>query len=145
MKLQRAAHWLKMRRASGVARGIELAIRLCYGAHIPAGVRLGMNVHFGHNGLATIINANCRIGSNCFIGSHTIIGGNSTEEGVPTIEDDVVIHAASLVIGPVTIGRGAVIAAGSLVNANVPAYSLVMGRPARVVKRSVDPSRYAMH
>lgn len=38
----------------------------------------------------------------------------------------------------VTIGRGAVIGAGSVVNSDIPAYSVAVGSPARVVKRFDD-------
>ena len=38
----------------------------------------------------------------------------------------------------VTIGHGAVVAAGSLVSADVPPYAIVAGNPARVVRRRYD-------
>ena len=41
----------------------------------------------------------------------------------------------SVVLGPCRIGDNAVVAAGSLVNSNVPAGVVVAGTPARIVKR----------
>jgi acetyltransferase-like isoleucine patch superfamily enzyme len=38
----------------------------------------------------------------------------------------------------VTIGDGAVIAAGSIVNKDVPAYSLVGGIPAKVLRNNIN-------
>jgi acetyltransferase-like isoleucine patch superfamily enzyme len=37
----------------------------------------------------------------------------------------------------VTIGDGAIVAAGAVVTKDVPAYSLVAGNPARVIKENV--------
>jgi UDP-3-O-[3-hydroxymyristoyl] glucosamine N-acyltransferase len=44
------------------------------------------------------------------------------------------IGMASIIMPGVTIGEGAIVAAGSLVSKDVPAWSIVAGRPAKVVK-----------
>jgi len=50
-----------------------------------------------------------------------------------TVEDDVWIGFAAIVLSGVTIGRGAIVAAGSLVASDVPSYSIVGGAPARIL------------
>ena len=56
--------------------------------------------------------------------------------GAPiVIEEDVWIGTHVIVLPGVTIGRGAVIAAGSLVNKDVPPYEVWGGIPARLLKR----------
>lgn len=44
----------------------------------------------------------------------------------------------SLIMNGVTIGNGAIIAAGAVVTKDVPAYSIVAGNPAKVVKMRFD-------
>jgi acetyltransferase-like isoleucine patch superfamily enzyme len=50
------------------------------------------------------------------------------------IEDDCWIAANAVILAGVRIGKGAVVAAGSVVNEDVPAYAVVAGVPARVIK-----------
>jgi virginiamycin A acetyltransferase len=50
------------------------------------------------------------------------------------VEDDVWIGANSVVLDGARIGKGAVIAAGSLVNGTVPPYEIWGGTPARFIK-----------
>jgi len=50
------------------------------------------------------------------------------------IEDDCWIAANSIILAGVTVGRGAVVAAGSVVTRDVPPYSVVAGNPAKIVK-----------
>lgn len=51
------------------------------------------------------------------------------------IEEDVWIGSNSTILSGVTIGRGAVIGAGSVVTKDIPKYSIVVGNPARVIKK----------
>jgi acetyltransferase-like isoleucine patch superfamily enzyme len=61
------------------------------------------------------------------------------EQGITTrpvvIEDDVWIGAGSIILPGVTIGRHAIVGAGSVVTHDVPPFTVSVGSPARVVKR----------
>jgi len=55
-------------------------------------------------------------------------------EGKPiVIEDDVWLGASVIVLGGVTVGRGSVVGAGSVVTRSLPPYSIARGVPAKVV------------
>ena len=56
-----------------------------------------------------------------------------TRKGV-TIEEGVWIGARGIILDGVTIGKNSVVAAGSLVNKDVPSYSVIGGVPAKVLK-----------
>lgn len=55
-------------------------------------------------------------------------------KGKIRVEDDVWIGMNSLILSGITIKQGAVIAAGSVVTKDVPAYAIVGGNPAKVLK-----------
>lgn len=61
------------------------------------------------------------------------------------IGDDVWIGFGSIILGGLTIGEGAVIAAGSLVLNNVPPYSVVAGSPAKVIKQRFNYEEIVRH
>ena len=50
------------------------------------------------------------------------------------VEDDASIMIGSIILPGVRVGKGAVVAAGSVVHKNVPPYTLVGGVPARIIK-----------
>jgi acetyltransferase-like isoleucine patch superfamily enzyme len=55
------------------------------------------------------------------------------------LEDDAYVGPGAMILPNVRVGRGAVIAAGSVVNSSVPAMVLVRGNPARPVARCGIP------
>ena len=51
------------------------------------------------------------------------------------IDDEAWIGANSVIVSGVTIGKHAIVAAGSIVTKDVPAHTIVAGNPARIVKQ----------
>ena len=92
-----------------------------------AGTKMG---HFSYVGDATI-------GSGVNIGAGTITCnfGRDGEKRHTEIGDDAFIGSDTMLVAPVSIGRGAVTGAGSVVTKNVPDSSLAVGVPARVIRR----------
>lgn len=58
------------------------------------------------------------------------------------IENDVFIGEGAIVLGGTTIGEGSIIGAGSVLRQSVPAGSIVMGNPAKVVGKVEDMIRF---
>lgn len=116
---------------------------MTYGGNITIGSFCSINpytVLYGHGGLT--------IGNNVLIAAHCVlIPGNHiftdttkpinlqgiTKNGI-VIEDDVWIGTGCSILDGVTIGKGAVIAAGAVVNQNVKPYTVVGGVPAKLIK-----------
>lgn len=59
-------------------------------------------------------------------------------KGDIVVKDDAWIGFGSLIMSGVTIGQGAVVAAGSVVTKDVPPYAIVGGVPAKVIKYRFD-------
>ena len=61
------------------------------------------------------------------------------------IGEDVWLGANSTILVGVTIGRGAIVGAGSVIRSDVPPYSIVTGNPAKVVGFRFTPSITIQH
>jgi acetyltransferase-like isoleucine patch superfamily enzyme len=119
-----------------------------------ATLEIGARSTLGYMNLISVAQS-VRIGTDClFAGEVKIIDNNShsldfedrrrhaplePHHVAPVIvEDDVWIGTNSIVLKGVTIGRGAVIAAGSVVTRSVPPFTVAAGNPARVVQQ-IEP------
>ena len=90
------------------------------------GVKMG---HFSYIGNATI-------GANTNIGAGTITANFDGEKKNPTeIGEDVFIGSDTMLIAPLKLGDGARTGAGAVVTKNVPEDTLVVGMPARAIKK----------
>ncbi len=94
--------------------------------------KIGKDFHIIHAG-GIIIAANAVIGDRCGI-MHEVTLGTNFGPGVPTIGNDVFIGAGAKILGAITIGDGAIIAANSLVINDVPAGYTAIGVPAKIWK-----------
>lgn len=117
--------------------------RLRKGAHLLDGVHmgnfgevkdstLGPDVKMGHFSYI----GNATIGSGTNIGAGTITCNFDGEKKHPTIiGQDVFIGSDTMLVAPVTLGDGARTGAGAIVTKNVAADTLVVGMPARAIKK----------
>jgi acetyltransferase-like isoleucine patch superfamily enzyme len=70
----------------------------------------------------------------------TIIAHNRELEGV-VIEEDATVGPGAIVLPNVTIGRGSIVTAGSVVTKSVPPKTMVQGNPARPIATVEIPLR----
>jgi|SoiMethySBSTD1v2_1073268.scaffolds.fasta_scaffold08908_3 serine O-acetyltransferase len=125
-----------------LAHLIDGVIRVAFAARIPAQADIDRTVHFSHNGLAVVVTKESKIGPGCQIGTHVVLGSNWPEAGAPTLGSNVVVHCGAKILGPVTIGDGAVVAANAVVRTNIPARCLAAGVPAAIKRENLDTDRY---
>lgn len=62
-----------------------------------------------------------------------------------TVEDDVWIGHGAILLSPLHIGRGAIVAAGSVVTSDVPRYAIVAGVPAKTIRMRFTPEQIVAH
>jgi putative colanic acid biosynthesis acetyltransferase WcaB len=99
-------------------------------------LELGNNTQLWH-GQALVINPGTMIGSNCILRHSTTIGNKGADRRCPSIGNNVDIGANSCILGAVTVGDNVIIGAGSIVVKNIPANSVAVGNPAKVIKSTL--------
>ena len=118
-------------------------------ARLRKGAHLGNHVHMGNFGevkdsyLADGVKmghfsyiGNAQIGSNTNIGAGTITANYDGEKKHPTtIGEDVFIGSDTMLVAPITLGAGARTGAGSIVTKDVAEDTLVVGMPARAIRK----------
>lgn len=65
-----------------------------------------------------------------------------TSKHTITICDDVWIGAGAIILNGITIGKGAIVGAGSVVTKNVEPYTIVAGNPAKQIKKVEIENQY---
>jgi acetyltransferase-like isoleucine patch superfamily enzyme len=109
--------------------------------HRLRGVQIGEGVFIGTDVLLETSHPEMvSIGDRVDVGARTTIiahqQGEAQRDGVSVrIEDDAFVGPGSLLLPHVTIGRGAVVSAGSVVSRSVPPLTMVRGNPAAPVAR----------
>lgn len=109
-------------------------------------VSIGNSVFIGPNvSLLTPIHPLCYQDRNSFFNEKTGNVTNIEYTGSITIEDNCWIGGSVTICGGVTIGEGCVIGAGSVVTKDIPAGSLAVGNPCRVIRPITDADRLSNH
>lgn len=90
------------------------------GIHIDAHTYVAFDATILSHDMVRRLHCDTWIGKNCFIG------------------------ARSIILPGIRIGDGVIVAAGSVVTADVPDHSIVAGNPARIVRQSIRVGRYGV-
>lgn len=88
------------------------------------------------HGFSTVVNAR-HIGKDFQLWQNVIIGKKSTLpiDDKPWIGDNVKICGGAIVIGKIMIGNNVIIGAGAVVTKDIPDDCVVVGNPARIIKK----------
>lgn len=126
---------------------------LCY-----RNISIGNDVSIGRNAEFICALAEIKIGDHVMFGPHVfmITGGHRmdvigrymkdirNDEKLPENDQNIVVEgdnwigANAIILKGVTIGKGAVVAAGAIVTKDVPPYAVVGGVPAKIIKMRFD-------
>lgn len=103
---------------------------------IPARTQIGEGLYIGHSG-RVIINPEARLGNNMNISTGVTIGAENRgkRKGAPQFDGNCWIGANAVIVGNVHIGEDVLIAPLAFVNFDVPAHSIVIGNPAKIIQK----------
>ncbi len=127
-------------------------VNLRTGVDIHPAAKIGPGLRLAHP-IAVVIGENAVIGKFVRIQQSVTIGGNSGKTSnefdhvrtMPEISDYAMLGPGACIIGPIKIGKGAVVGANSVVTKNVNDWSVVSGIPAKELNIIEDGTLYMYH
>jgi serine O-acetyltransferase len=122
LRFHRHAHGLWLHNWEFWARLISHTSRFLTGIEIHPGATIGHRNVIDH-------------------GMGVVLGGTALEniKRHPTIEDGVIIGSGAIILGPIRIGAGAKVGAGSVIVRSVPPGATVVGVPGRIAGPECGP------
>jgi len=106
------------------------------GCNIMTGVVLTSDSAVGEG---VLINLNCTVGHDCVVHDYCELSPGVHLSGHVTLGANCVLGTGAVVLPGVQLGANAVVGAGSVVTKNVDADTLVVGIPAKVIRRLGTP------
>lgn len=102
------------------------------------------NAHIGRGILidhatGVVIGETAVVGDNVSMLHHVTLGGSGTgrSQRHPNIGHGALLGAGVSVLGPITVGAGTKVGAGSVVVTDLPTHCVAVGVPARIIKRDI--------
>jgi serine acetyltransferase/GT2 family glycosyltransferase len=143
LAVYRVMRWADARGLPLLAPVLSRLIRHLYGAELHWKARLAPGVAIVHgNGL--VLSHGAIVGPGCLLFQNVTLGESrdpaTGRVGAPRLEADVHVGPGAVLLGPITIGRGSKILAGSVVTEDVPSGSLVRPAASVVTSRSGVPT-----
>lgn len=135
LRSHKRAKWFLNNKMPFMARLISQRSAHKTGIEIHPGATIGKRVCIDH-GHGIVIGETTEIGDDVMIYQGVTLGGTGKDIGKrhPTIESGVMIGAGAKVLGPITVGKNAKVAAGAVVVHNVEPNCTVVGVPGEVVR-----------
>ncbi len=111
-------------------------IQIITGIELPCEVEVGKNFRIDHFG-GIVISGYAKFGNNCVLRNGVTVGLKRIEDPVaPNIGNNVDIGTGAKILGDITIGDNVLIGANSVVLKDVPAESIAVGIPAKIISRN---------
>lgn len=135
LRSHRKAQWFLNHGMPFLARYISQKTARKTGIEIHPGAKIGRRVVIDH-GHGIVIGETAEVGDDVLIYQGVTLGGTGKDVGKrhPTIENGVMIGAGAKILGPITVGHGAKVAAGAVVLCDVAPNATVVGVPGKVVR-----------
>ena len=135
LRSHKRANWFFKHNMPFIARAISQRSAHKTGIEIHPGATIGRRVVIDH-GHGIVIGETAEVGDDVMIYQGVTLGGTGKDIGKrhPTIESGVMIGAGAKVLGPITVGKNAKVAAGAVVVRDVEPNSTVVGVPGEVVR-----------
>jgi len=129
----RVAHYLWKSGRQVLAHYLQSRCSQAFQIDIHPGATIGSGVMLDH-GTGIIIGETARVGDGCSILHHVTLGG-SGREGMrhPRVGKNCLIGAGASLLGPLVVGDGCQVGAGSLVIQDLPDRSVAVGVPAKII------------
>ena len=137
VQTQRFARQLWLRGRRSLARYLQHRVSTLLDIDIHPGARLGRGLMVDH-GTGLVIGETAVVGDNVSMLHGVTLGGTGTDASRrhPEIGDGVMLAAGAKLLGPIRIGAGCKVGAGSVVLESVADNSTVVGVPARHVGKT---------
>jgi serine O-acetyltransferase len=131
----RVAHALYGARVPFLPLAIAAIARSITGIEIHPAATIGQGFFIDH-GMGVVIGQTAEIGDDVTLYQGVTLGGTGFATGKrhPTVQDNVTIGSGAKLLGPITVGHGSKIGAGSVVIHDVPPNSTVVGNPGHPVR-----------
>ena len=137
LEAHRVAHWLWHQGRITLALNFQSRVSEVFQADIHPAARIGSGVFIDH-ATGVVIGETAIVADDVSILQNVTLGGNGKERGDrhPKIGRGVLLSVGAKVLGNITVGEGARVAAAAVVLTDVPPFSTVAGVPAKVIGHS---------
>jgi serine O-acetyltransferase len=139
LQAYRIAHWLWLQERFALALFLQNAVSTVFDVDIHPGATMGSGIMIDH-ATGVVIGETSVVGNNVSLLHAVTLGGcgSRVNDRHPKVGNGVLISTGAKLLGDITVGDGAKIAAGSLVLVDVEPHTTVAGVPSRVVGRPLD-------